>query len=341
MDPNISAPIMSDSELDMNTSVVDMVIKCENEEFEEKPKGDTLVWSNAVFIKEENNYDDIMCSTENSSFHPDQKLEETDLSSFESSCNFHEPENKHQIEKETGKQNMSEYACQKCDYKCKERRSLWRHNKISHESIRYYCNLCEYKSTRKEHLNTHVSTIHLKISYLCDQCGYKASQECHLKRHKDAKHGQQQFQCEKCEYKSSIRASLSHHIRTYHQGERFKCDLCNFLSTSKSNLSKHIRAVHKQIKFKCELCDYESTTRGNVKTHADAIHRNIKYFCQYCEYESGYKAHLKKHQKIHYEIKNEIEIGGMSVIKQDSTMDNFNENVLAITTWDNQETKIE
>ena len=54
MNTDMSTPIIEDSEPERITPVVGIVIKCENEELDEKPSDDMLIWSNAVFIKEDN-----------------------------------------------------------------------------------------------------------------------------------------------------------------------------------------------------------------------------------------------------------------------------------------------
>ena len=287
----------------------DPLIKLENE-VDENSMDDMFVWGNSVFINEighprpikEENEEETKSSDDVEIF-SDEVGNKLEIKLEEGVNILIKEEIEDQLEIKDTDIKPTPYFCDLCDYRCKERRSLWRHKKISHDSVRYFCKLCDYKSTRKEHLNTHVSTIHLGISYLCDQCGYKATQECHLKRHKDAKHGLEQFYCNQCAYKTTLKSSLKNHVKSIHEGQRFKCDICDFLSASRSNLSKHTRAVHKQIRFKCEICDYESTTRGNIRTHTKAVHENFKFYCDLCDYRSGYKAHLKKHQDIHHGIK--------------------------------------
>merc|ERR1719342_1913567 len=77
-----------------------------------------------------------------------------------------------------------QYPCYKCDKQFSYRRSLYQHNKSSHEGIKFSCSKCGYKATTKQTLVIHIQSIHEGLKFPCNMCEYKATQKHHLFRHK-------------------------------------------------------------------------------------------------------------------------------------------------------------
>ena len=60
------------------------------------------------------------------------------------------------------KKEAKSYKCKDCDYVCRRKDYLTRHELSIHENVRFPCDQCEYQATRKQYLESHIKKIHEK-----------------------------------------------------------------------------------------------------------------------------------------------------------------------------------
>ena len=91
-------------------------------------------------------------------------------------------------------ENAEVLQCDNCDYKCKRRTDLNRHNRIKHNSVNvteFKCRKCEYSCKLAYNLNRHEKNGHNSgnvTKFKCKKCAYLTKFEHNLKRHEKSKH---------------------------------------------------------------------------------------------------------------------------------------------------------
>ena len=124
--------------------------------------------------------------------------------------------------------------CEKCDYKTKENKKLYKHIISVHG---YTCKECDFTTVFKRDLQRHIILIHREKSLICTQCNYKADNSDALHLHFKHQHSKVNFQCIHCQYYTKWRINLFKHIKKYHPKKFVKWLI--FFSEWTVNLSNH------------------------------------------------------------------------------------------------------
>ena len=149
---------------------------------------------------------------------------------------------------ENENRKSSEYSCNHCDYKTKEKVRLKIHNETVHEKTGYSCNQCEYKTNEKGRLKIHKESVHEKIDYSCNQCDYMSKEEDHLKSHINSIHENmndgEEFQISTQETIEDSRTRRK--LTTLGKDINLKCTKCEWSSKSKTLLNRHMLRDHEE-----------------------------------------------------------------------------------------------
>ena len=91
-------------------------------------------------------------------------------------------------------ENAEDLQCDNCEFKCKRRSDLNRHNRIKHNSVNvteFKCRKCEYSCKLAYNLNRHEKNRHNSgnvTKFKCKKCAYLTKFEHNSKRHEKRKH---------------------------------------------------------------------------------------------------------------------------------------------------------
>ena len=109
----------------------------------------------------------------------------------------------------------------------------------------HYCEHCDYSCRSRKLLNRHETSYHLKRRFFrCVKCNYvthlKGRYTKHLKYHQLPI-----LKCDYCDFRTPYRWNLDRHLKNHTEpcGE-FKCHLCNFTAQIKQSLTVHISNHH-------------------------------------------------------------------------------------------------
>ncbi|XP_042232612.1 uncharacterized protein LOC121873259 isoform X1 [Homarus americanus] len=116
---------------------------------------------------------------------------------------------------------------------------------IGDERKLYYCEHCDYSCRSRKLLNRHETSYHLKRRFFrCVKCNYvthlKGRYTKHMKYHQLPI-----LKCEYCDFRTPYRWNLDRHLKNHTEecGE-YKCHLCNFTAQIKQSLTVHISNHH-------------------------------------------------------------------------------------------------
>ncbi|XP_037800408.1 uncharacterized protein LOC119595111 isoform X4 [Penaeus monodon] len=109
----------------------------------------------------------------------------------------------------------------------------------------YFCEQCDYSCRSRKLLNRHETSYHLKRRFFrCVKCNYvthlKGRYTKHMKYHQLPI-----LKCEYCDFRTPYRWNLDRHMKNHVEdcGE-YKCHLCNFTAQIKQSLTVHISNHH-------------------------------------------------------------------------------------------------
>ncbi|XP_063881967.1 uncharacterized protein LOC135112036 isoform X3 [Scylla paramamosain] len=109
------------------------------------------------------------------------------------------------------------YNCQQCDYSCKSRKLLNRHETSYHLKRRFFrCVKCNYVTHLKGRYTKHLKYHQLPI-LKCDFCDFRTPYRWNLDRHlKNHNEACGEFRCHLCNFTAQIKQSLTVHISNHH-----------------------------------------------------------------------------------------------------------------------------
>ena len=111
--------------------------------------------------------------------------------------------------------------CPHCD-KSKHKKSLRRHIKLVHQSIKLKCDLCGLKVTNEEKLRIHIEKVHCEKDgerVKCNFCEKTFSDMQKARFHETTKHNElaeNPFQCPACEKTFKTKPNMQRHVRGKH-----------------------------------------------------------------------------------------------------------------------------
>ena len=111
------------------------------------------------------------------------------------------------------------------------------------------CPYCDQSKHRKS-LNRHIKLVHQTVKLTCDQCGLKVTDETKMRLHTEKVHSDktdQRVKCQFCEKTFSDKRKASYHETTKHQElseNAYQCPACEKKFKTKPNMQRHVRAKH-------------------------------------------------------------------------------------------------
>lgn len=209
--------------------------------------------------------------------------------------------------------NGTQFFCDVCDKKCRNRRVLIEHRERFHEKKRNFtCSVddCDYTAYRYYEIQLHKFNKHgaehptRKDGYFCDTCGEQFKNPTKLREHVDKKHlGIKNFNCDHCPMKfykkECIRKHIVKHIPKEFRVFSVPCDECGKMFFNVYTLKSHKELVHQGIKrFSCELCGKLYESRSRLKIHIDSFHKGLRDVeCNICNGKYTTKLALRGHIK--------------------------------------------
>ena len=118
-------------------------------------------------------------------------------------------------------QNVS-YGCQLCDFVTKQKKTLYRHDKIIHNTtdLLIECNQCTFRTGRKDKLAKRIKVFQNKArkAVLCfDLCDFETIEMKTLNHHQKMKHADNvSLKCQECSFITKEKKTLNHHQKTVH-----------------------------------------------------------------------------------------------------------------------------
>ena len=173
-----------------------------------------------------------------------------------------------------GRTESGRYECDQCGKSYRDKYSLGRHVRVSHNKEPILCECCSKPFKNIDALRLHYRIQNGQFTYKCSLCGkgffHKQWFIGHLNKHKNEK----PFQCELCGKSFSLKPSLRVHRlrcssstgkkkekRTAHQ-----CSTCGIVYPSNDMLREHITAKHSDKKYVCG-CGEEFSWRSSYCRH--------------------------------------------------------------------------
>ena len=110
-----------------------------------------------------------------------------------------------------------DYSCDKCEATYKEKASLTRHIKRTHDINYVTCDQCENKFTNKDCLLSHIRIVHTeKKNYECEICEKKFKTAQLAKNHKNTVHvTTRAFACDQCDKSFNNKDTLILHVKNH------------------------------------------------------------------------------------------------------------------------------
>ena len=88
------------------------------------------------------------------------------------------------------KQESDDYKCPDCQKEFKYPRSLERHIKSYHQTVRFTCSECLRQFDKKEHLKNHILLMH--ECHECEECDENFTSKTGLQKHVKKEHTKEQ-----------------------------------------------------------------------------------------------------------------------------------------------------
>ena len=202
------------------------------------------------------------------------------------------------------------FCCDECGKTFKERSSLWRHRKVTHEKIEKYIN--RSKQTKeytcpvcKEVINDtyqryflHKQQCEAKATgvnpYICSICGRSFPTTNQHGNHFTTCSGKgrkyyntKACSYEDCQYKTSSNIELDNHVKRTHLkvpiSKNHVCTLCGNAYNKVAILNQHIKSVHLNEKpHECPTCGRSFARKQKMKDHMKIHTGEAKYTCPLC-----------------------------------------------------------
>ena len=203
------------------------------------------------------------------------------------------------------------YCCDECGKTFKERSSLWRHRKITHEKVEKYmnrskqvkdysCPVCSeviHDTYQKYFL--HKQMCEAKTTginpYVCSICGRSFPTTNQHGSHFTSCSGKgkkyyntKACSYEGCEFKTSNNNELDNHVRKIHLNlpisKNHVCTLCGNAYNKVAILNQHIKSVHMNEKpHECPTCGKAFARKQKMKDHTKIHTGESKYTCPLCK----------------------------------------------------------
>ena len=93
----------------------------------------------------------------------------------------------------------------------KDKKSLYRHNKLHFREGEHICSICKKVFTQKAYLLKHVKQLHSAPSYVCNNCNDTFPNSHNLKRHVESVHQNNSYCCQICGNSYSRKDCLKTH----------------------------------------------------------------------------------------------------------------------------------
>lgn len=187
------------------------------------------------------------------------------------------------------KVDMDLYACEFCDYKTPNRKTMtYFHLKIHYAESNYKCDIGECRQTFKtskqlgNHKRCHNKTpvkekenLSEAVKFRCGLCNKAYSTEVGLYTHSFEHKEGKKLNCDECDYSTNDHSAFRRHTSTHSQSTRYKCPACGYSSIQSNPYRKHIELHHpdlaESLLFKCSDCKFVSISKekynGHLKKH--------------------------------------------------------------------------
>ena len=202
------------------------------------------------------------------------------------------------------------YCCDECGKTFKERSSLWRHRKVTHEKVEKYMNrskqVKDYKCPvcsdvihdtyqryflHKQKCEAEATGVN---PYVCSICGRSFPTTNQHGNHftSCSGKGKKYYNTKKCtyancEYRTSNNIELDNHVRRTHLNvpitKNHICTLCGNAYNKVAILNQHIKSVHMNEKpHDCPTCGRSFARKQKMKDHMKIHTGESKYTCPLC-----------------------------------------------------------
>jgi hypothetical protein len=238
------------------------------------------------------------------------------------------------------------YACHYCTFVAATVASINSHTGREHQGQKqpikevpvteYDCDQCDYKSRNRRNMQLHVKRCHTAQAnaegmFACHACSYETLSRMGLKRHISIKHNKTRrdagskgdsHECEQCDFKCLNGKTMDWHKRQHSappnaedDGNSYFCNDCDFSTWTKGQLYLHIKRKHRDAEgnsrdgelepsdhlFACEQCDYTSKNKHVMKVHVIRKHTNeYNHECEICGKKYKIKADLTNHVRFQH-----------------------------------------
>ena len=202
------------------------------------------------------------------------------------------------------------FCCDECGKTFKERSSLWRHRKVTHEKIdkyinrskqvkEYTCPICkEIIHDTYQRYFLHKQQCEAKATgvnpYICSICGRSFPTTNQHGNHFTTCSGKgkkyyntKACSYEDCQYRTSSNIELDNHVKRVHLkvpiSKNHVCTLCGNAYNKVAILNQHIKSVHlKEKPHECPTCGRAFARKQKMKDHMKIHTGESKYTCPLC-----------------------------------------------------------
>ncbi|KAJ6623033.1 Zinc finger protein, partial [Pseudolycoriella hygida] len=225
----------------------------------------------------------------------------------------------------------SQYKCSQCDKNLSSSRSLKRHVKTFHTSVKkrvftckecqidfedsteytkhkavhkklYECNVCERTFRTKFLLKSHYVQHVKEKPFLCEICSRPFARLATLRKHRFTHVTEKTFICDTCGKAFSANFLLKQHIHQYHTNNTtVMCAQCSKTFSSTALLNIHIKAYHDEVNpYNCEICNLHFRHPSALLRHRKRFHDPRSAFaCFICPKKFTKQEMLERHLKTH------------------------------------------
>ena len=224
------------------------------------------------------------------------------------------------VDQKQEKKMKNKLKCLKesCNFSAGSKLRLRRHiERLHKELLDYACNNCDFRTYNERSLFQHTLMTHndaQDFSYGCHECGKSFKVKRSLDNHLENIHGsRKRFYCSDCEFPSYSKYSVKDHQKNVHpENENCKilkigCEDCeNGDNSCVDEDKRRKRETHQNVmkmevdsngEYICNLCQTKTKTKANAQAHIEMVHENkFNFKCSECNYQSYYGPSIKRHQ---------------------------------------------
>ena len=191
------------------------------------------------------------------------------------------------------------YCCDECGKTFKERSSLWRHRKVTHEKVEKYIN-------RSKQVKEYTCPVCKEVVHDTYQRYFLHKQQCEAKAT-----GVNPYICSICGRSFPTTNQHGNHFTTcsgkgrkYYNTKACSYEDCQYKTSSKIELDNHIKRTHLKVPISknhvCTLCGNAYNKVAILNQHIKSVHLNEKpHECPTCGRSFARKQKMKDHMKIH------------------------------------------